>query len=249
MLTNEAKSIGEFLSALPLSIASPCLNLGSSTEYFRKIEQPCIEKYIVAPGEARGRRFIHADIKEAPGVDMAGDIYNPEFEAKLAASAPSSVLCCNMFEHVLDRPKLADICRTLVRPGGYIIVSVPRSFPYHIDPIDTYFRPTPAEIADLFSDCDIVMADIVSDRTYWQELSVLDMRQRLMTLLKVGIHFFLPFYKWERWKSRLHPLFWLFRRYSVSIVVLKRSPAAGKPSSICSGSASSYLSGEIRGHD
>src|SRR5581483_7834983 len=166
--------------------------------------------------------FIHADIKEAPGVDIAGDIYDPAFQAQLAAFAPSSILCCNMFEHVLDRPKLAYICKTLVRPGGYIIVSVPRSFPYHIDPIDTYFRPTPADIADLFSDCAIVTSDIVLDRTYWRELAVLDMRQRLMTLLTIGAHLFLPFYKWERWKNRLHPLLWLFRRYSVSIVVFKR---------------------------
>lgn len=244
MLTNEAKWIGDFLSALPLDSASPCLNLGSSTEYFRKIEQPCISQYITAPAEASGMRFIHADVKKAPGVDVAGDIYDPAFQARLAAFAPRSMLCCNMFEHVLDRPKLADICKTLVRPGGYIIVSVPRSFPYHIDPIDTYFRPTPAEIAELFSDCEVIASEIILDRTYWQELSLLDMRQRLMILLKTGAHLFLPFYRWERWKCRLHLLLWLFRCYSVSIVVLKRRsrPQNFEPLPGC-------YSGEIDGHD
>jgi hypothetical protein len=222
MLTNEAVWIGDILSALPLDMVSPCLNLGSSTAHFRKFIQPCIEQYIIAPGEARGMRFIHADIKEAAGVDVAGDIYNPAFQAQLAASAPGSILCCNMFEHVRDRRKLANVCIKLVRPGNYIIVSVPKSFPYHLDPIDTYFRPSPADIAELFSDCEIVASDIVLDTTYWKELSRLSPWERLMTLVKVGIHMFLPFYNWERWKTRLHPLLWLFRRYSVSIVVLKR---------------------------
>jgi hypothetical protein len=222
MLANEAIWIGNVLTALPLNVASPCLNLGSSTDNFRKIVQPCIERYIIAPGEARGMRFIHVDIKEAPGVDMTGDVYDPAFQARLAASKPGSILCCNMFEHVLDRQKLADICTQLVRPGGYIVVSVPKSYPYHLDPIDTYFRPTPADIAELFSDCEIVASDIILDRTYWKEISQLTIRHRLMTLVKIGVHFFLPLYKWDRWKSRLHPLLWLLRRYSVSIAVLKR---------------------------
>jgi hypothetical protein len=221
MLANEAIWIGNALSELPLVMASPCLNLGSSTEYFRKVIQPWIEEHIIAPEEARGMRFIHADVKEAPGVDVAGDIYDPAFQARLAAYAPGSILCCNVFEHVLDRKKLADICTRLVRPGGYIIVSVPRSFPYHLDPIDTYFRPIPTDIVELFSGCDIVTSDIVLDGTYWNEISQLAVRERLMTFIKMVVHFFLPFYKWDRWKNRLHPLLWLFRRYSVSIVVLK----------------------------
>lgn len=222
MLTNEAKWIGGSLLSLPSDAASPCLNLGSSTKHYREVVQPFIKQYIVAPAEACGIRFIHADIKGAPGVDVVGDIYDAEFQAHLAALAPATVLCTNMLEQVSDPKKLADICKKLVRPGGHIIVSVPRSFPYHPDPIDTYFRPTPADIANLFSDCEIVKSEIVSERTYWQELSTLDIQKRLITILKLGIHLFAPFYKWDRWKERLHPLLWLFRRYRVSVVVLRR---------------------------
>jgi len=222
MLTNEAVWIGKALSALPVDVISPCLNLGSSTAHFRKVLQPHIEKHIIAPCEARGVRFIHADMKEAPGVDVTGDILDPAFQAQLATMTPGSILCCNMFEHVLDRQKLAHICTRIVRPDGYIIVSVPRSFPYHLDPIDSYFRPTPADIAALFPACKIIASETVSDVTYWNELSALTLSERIMILAKSLVHFFLPFYKWERWKSRLHPLFWLFRRYRVSIVVLAR---------------------------
>ncbi len=221
MLMNEAIWIGRALSALPLSEASPCLNLGSSAGDFRKITQPWIQRHVIAPAEARGVRFIHADIKDAPGVDIAGDIFDPAFQARLAASEPNAILCCNMFEHVLDRQKLADVCMKLVRPGGHIIVSVPRSYPYHLDPIDTYFRPTPSAIAEFFSTCQIVTSEVVLEHTYWTEISALPVRQRLVELVKMAAHLFIPFYKWNRWKTRLHPLLWLFRRYRVSIVVLR----------------------------
>jgi SAM-dependent methyltransferase len=225
MLANEAEWIGSALAALPVEVISPCLNLGSSTAHFRTVVQPYIEDRIIAPNEARGVRFIHADMKEASGVDVAGDILDPAVEARLAAMKPGSILCCNMFEHVLDREKLAAACIRLVRPEGYIIVSVPQSFPYHLDPIDTYFRPTPADIAALFPNCKIIASGIVLDTTYWRQLSELRLSERISTLTKSLVHLFLPFYKLERWKSRLHPLFWLFRRYKVSIIVLRRDAA------------------------
>jgi hypothetical protein len=222
MLANEAVWISNAMSALPVEVISPCLNLGSSTAHFRKVSQPYIEDQIIRLNEVRGVRFIHADVKVEPGVDVAGDIFDAAFQAQLAALAPGSILCCNMFEHVRDRQKLAEACARIVRSEGYIIVSVPRSFPYHLDPFDSYFRPTPADIAALFSDYRIVASAIVSDTTYWDQLSKLELPELIPTFLKMLAHLFVPFYKWERWKSRLHPLLWLFRPYLVSIVVLKR---------------------------
>lgn len=221
MLTNEAIWIGKAMAELPVDMISPCLNLGSSTAHFRKVRQPYIEAHIIARSEARGVRFIHADIKEGPGVDLTGDISDPAFQTRLAAMAPGSILCCNMFEHVRDRQKLAEVCARIIRPNGYIVVSVPRSFPYHLDPIDSYYRPEPADIAALFPNCRVVASKIVSDTTYWNELSKLGLSERISVLSKALVHLLVPFYKWERWKSRLHPFLWLFHRYSISIVVLK----------------------------
>jgi SAM-dependent methyltransferase len=223
MLTNEAIWIGKAMSSLPVNMISPCLNLGSSTAHFRKVLQPCIEAEIIAPNEARGVLFIHADMKEAPGIDVIGDILDPGFQARLAEMTPGCVLCCNIFEHVLDRQKLAEVCVRIVRPGGYIIVSVPKSFPYHLDPIDSYYRPTPADIAILFPDCKIIMSETVSDSTYWAQLSKLTASERISILVKALIHLPIPFYKWERWKSRMHPFFWLFSRYRISALILQRN--------------------------
>jgi len=226
MLINEARWIGNALAELPLDQISPCLNLGSSTETFRKIQQPWIEQYVLAPGAKRGIRFIHADLKHAAGVDVAGDIFDSEFQRRLSSYSPRSVLCCNMFEHVTDRRRLAQACLTLSRQNSYLIISVPKSFPYHPDPIDTYFRPSPAEIADLFPGCRVIKAAAVRDSTYWAELSRQACRSRLAALLKTAAHLPFPFYKFDRWKSRMHPLLWMFRHYNVSIVVLRRTAPA-----------------------
>ena len=221
MLPAEAKVIGDLLAQLPLEEVSPCLNLGSSTAEFRKVRQPYITDDLTAPNERRGLRFIHADMKQEPGVDVAGDIFDPEYRANLAALRPASLLCCNMFEHVIDRPQLAKICQQIVRPGGYVIVSVPYSFPYHIDPIDTYFRPTPTELSLLFPDSEIVDAKIVVDGTFWQELQQQSLAGRALILLKTILHIPLPFIRWEVWKCKMHRLLWLFRPYRVSVILMR----------------------------
>ena len=221
MLPAEAKWIGDALGSLPADKISPCLNLGSSTGEFRTLIQPHIQNDLISPNEARGVKFIHADIKKAPGVDMAGDIFDPEYRMTLAAMRPASVLCCNMFEHVRDRSLLAKICQQIVRPGGYLIISVPYSFPYHPDPIDTYFRPSPSELASLFPDCEVISSRIVDDATYWEEMGQKTPTERLLATSKLLLHIPLPFYKWQVWKSKVHRLIWLFRPYRVSVVAIR----------------------------
>ena len=47
------------------------------------------------------------------------------------------VLLSNLLEHVQDREKLASSCEEIVGTGGLILATVPSSYPYHADPIDT----------------------------------------------------------------------------------------------------------------
>jgi hypothetical protein len=121
---------------------------------------------------------------------------------------------------VTDRPLLAKICREIVSPGGYIIISVPYSYPYHADPIDTYFRPSPAELASLFPGCEIVASNVVSESTYWDELQQKGTSDRLITVAKLLLHLPIPFYRWPIWKNKMHKLLWLFRPYRVSVIAL-----------------------------
>jgi hypothetical protein len=102
-----------------------------------------------------------------------------------------------------------------------MVVSVPYSYPYHLDPIDTGFRPAPQEIAELFPDYSLVDAAIVKSSTYWQEL------RSLSALLPAFARLIIVWRGWENWKARADRFRWLFRRYSVSIAVLRKPSSAG----------------------
>jgi hypothetical protein len=55
-----------------------------------------------------------------------------------------------VLEHVVDRPAFANAITALLPKGGRALVTVPNRFPYHPDPIDTNYRPTPEELRALF---------------------------------------------------------------------------------------------------
>lgn len=218
MRVEEAIWIGDRLRDLR---PNAVLELGSSTEDFRKRRHPHIDHYIHAPLRANGARTVHADLKPDPGVDIVGDIYDPHVQAKLASVSAEVVLCCNMFEHVLDRPRLASIIDGIIPAGGHLILTVPHSCPFHLDPIDTYYRPTPEEAAALFPGYQVQASTIVKSATYAQELLAKPTRapymlaKRVWWLMKVWM-------PWERYKELNHRLFWLFRPYRMSCVLLRK---------------------------
>jgi hypothetical protein len=148
MLAGEAKWVSRVVTALPAE-AFPLLNVGSQTREFRERDQPAIESHVFAPLRAAGRSVVHTDLREGDGIDVSGNLTDASFRADLiAAHGIKSILCCNVLEHVPDPSMLAASLAKLVdATGGHLIVTVPRSFPYHPDPIDTMFRPSPADLA------------------------------------------------------------------------------------------------------
>jgi hypothetical protein len=50
---------------------------------------------------------------------------------------------------------------------GYIIVTVPRRFPYHPDPIDLMFRPDVAELLTFFPGSRCVNGAIIDGGSFW----------------------------------------------------------------------------------
>lgn len=223
MRVEEAAWIRDRLSEIP--DVSPVVELGSSTLQFRTVSQPHIDRMIHAPLRARGVKVVHADIKAAPGVDVAGDILDPAVRAQLRAFRPRVLLCCNMLEHVEDRAVLAAACEDLLEPGGHLIVTVPHSYPHHKDPIDTGYRPTPAQLARLFPRLELVRSCVVESDTYWHEL-----RRRPRQLPRILlVRLYLLAKVWidrSAYADANHRLLWLFRRYKQSCVVL-RKPAGG----------------------
>ena len=152
MLKDEARWLGARLRLLDDQRLFPLLNVGSSTQKFREIDQPWIDELIFRPLRDRGGRIVHMDLKPAVGVDIVGDFNAPATWKDLVELAPRSIVCSNVLEHVAEsqRARLGAQMVELVQPGGYLIVSVPRAFPYHPDPIDTMYRPSPEALLTLF---------------------------------------------------------------------------------------------------
>jgi 2-polyprenyl-3-methyl-5-hydroxy-6-metoxy-1,4-benzoquinol methylase len=76
-----------------------------------------------------------------------------------------TVFAFNLLEHVSNYNKAAKNISSVIPKGGYLFVSCPREFPYHPDPIDNGFRPTPAELAGLFPKMKIIKKSIIYQKT------------------------------------------------------------------------------------
>jgi hypothetical protein len=159
MLVREAKWFAARIRELGDDALFPLLNVGSHTEQFRVHEQPWIDRYIYAPIRKRGRKVVHTDIKDSPGVDLVGDLTNPAFLTEVGQMRFRGAFCANLLEHVPNREEIGRAVVGAVQPGGYLLVSCPNVFPYHPDPIDTMFRPGVEEMAALFPGTTLVKGE------------------------------------------------------------------------------------------
>jgi hypothetical protein len=164
MFESEAIRLREIL--LGQGRVSPLLNLGSSDARFRTQTKPHIEAELFAPLRAAGIALVHSDLKTGEGIDVAGDILDPEVRARLGAVGFRAVLLSNLLEHVVDRAAVAAACEEIAGPGGLILATVPSSFPYHADPIDTGYRPAPAALAACFAGSEPLLLETVEDGTF-----------------------------------------------------------------------------------
>lgn len=216
MLEAEARWLRARLAELADEEVSPLLNLGSSDLEFRTVVQPWIDREVFAPLRARGAAVVHADLKARPGVDIAADALADDGLGRLQAAGARTILCCNMLEHVRDRAALARRLAALVPAGGALIVTVPASYPYHPDPIDTYYRPGPEDMSqELFPELRCVRAEVVDGPTYAPEL----LRRPWLLARDLGK---LPGLSRSPCGLAGSRLRWLWRPYQVSCAVLRR---------------------------
>ncbi len=173
MLDGRGAVVAGAAAGAPDGELSPLLNLGSSDLHFRTEAQPWIDREVFAPLRApAGREIVHSDLKTLPGVDIAADALSEAGLSRLRAVGARAILCCNMLEQ-RDRPggAGASAWRRWCPVGGLLVVTVPFSYPYHPDPIDTYYRPDPEDMSrELFPGLRLVRAEIVDGPTYAPEL-------------------------------------------------------------------------------
>jgi hypothetical protein len=220
MRPEEAETLAAWVRELGLEPGSVCLNIGSSTRHFRESEQPQIDRLFIRPLEEAGLRFVHCDMKKAAGVDEVGDILDPKFRARLKRHGAKLIVCSNLLEHLEDPLAFASASGDLVVEGGYGLFSVPSSYPYHPDPIDTMLRPSPGELAAMLPGWRVVKARELEVGNYWQDLK--NSGRPLSRLVRHAARVALPFYRPDTWRTNASRLMWLFRPYSISIVLLEK---------------------------
>ena len=199
---------------------SPLLNLGSSTRHFREQAKPHIERELFAPLRAAGVQVFHSDLKQADGVDLAGDVLDPAVRAELKGRGFRALLIANMLEHVRDRDAVIAACEEIVGHGGLILATVPSSFPYHADPIDTGYRPQSDELAAAFLGSEKLLSDAVQGLTYKEEIaarssSVWRELGRTLGFLLIG------FARPKSARGRFSRWRWYRRPYVVSLALVR----------------------------
>ena len=219
MFEAEACWLRRALEAFPPERLSPLLNLGSSSAVVREALQPWIDAEVFCPLRSRGVETVHVDMRELPGVDVQADLTDASDVERLSALQPNALLCCNLLEHVLEPKQLARHCLDLLPRGGLVFVTVPFSYPYHRDPIDTLYRPSPAELSELFGTARMLDGTILGAGVSYRDA----VRERPWILLRHVWRFPVPFLSFERWKRSMARLYWLVAEYRITCAVFEKT--------------------------
>lgn len=218
MFLSEAHWIKEQLEKIPEDQLYPIINVGSSTLEARRNPLTNFQEILFDPLEMKGL-VIHADIREGEGINISGNLKDKEFIDRIKKIQPATVLCNNLLEHIEGPHEIARSLLDVTKPGGHILVSVPYRYPYHYDPIDTMFRPSPNGILELFPNATMVTGEIINDhRTYFDKLKNDPYLARI-----IFFRSFLPFYKPKMWWYTVSYLPNMFKRFQVSCALLRKN--------------------------
>jgi SAM-dependent methyltransferase len=160
VFVDESLWVKRVLEALPLRAGMRVLDIGSSTLEFRTVVQPHIEQNVFGPLRERGLLVSHLDARNEPGVDIVSDVETLTGVDEIY----DLVLCTSLLEHVVDRDRTIHHVKRVVGPRGHLLLTVPRRYPYHADPIDTEFRPSVSELRALVDWPEVAAAEVVTVR-------------------------------------------------------------------------------------
>jgi len=218
MLIEEADWIKKVIEQHFKTEDFPILNIGSSTLKFRTEVQPFIDQKIFEHLREKGLKIFHTDLKKEEGVDINGDLNSQEFRAQLKGLCIKSVLCSNLLEHLEKPQEICDSILDILPNGGKLIITVPNSFPYHKDPIDTMLRPNIDELHAFFPGTSLLAGEIIeSPRSYLEDLI-----NNKTYLFKMVFTWLMPFYKYNDWRMMIKDLFNANQKYAVTCLLIEK---------------------------
>jgi len=217
MLRLEAEWLGERMARIPDNDLFPLLDLGSSTLEYRTQTQPYIERNIFAPLRARGGIVYNLDMKPEPGVDVVGNLEDPDFRARVSRMQVRSVLMSSLLHYLNSYSQVCEMVTSLLPVGGYLFVSGPFSHPHDADPIDTMFRPSIEEIHRCFPGTRMLDSAII-DGGNWRNWDAAERGGR--SLERTVLRLLTPFYRPEKWWQVARQSPYIFRHLTATAVVL-----------------------------
>jgi len=195
------------------------LNIGSSTKEFIELTQPYIKSNILDVLSAKNCVVKNIDIKDSEGVDLVGDVMDVTFIKQLKELNASAIICANLLEHLEDRKAFCNALTTILNKDTLLLVSVPFSFPYHEDPIDTLYRPSVNDLQNAFPKLKLVNGNIVHCGTFFQYITqnlsaVGKLKIFIVACIKAPLAYFYDKQKYLNW-------IWYFKGISTSCVTFK----------------------------
>lgn len=224
MLVKEAKWFRDRFQEFSAADMFPMLNVGCQSEEFRKVRQPWVDEFVFAPLRKAGHRVMHTDIRQAPGVDLVGNLLDPAFRQAIRGHGFRSVIFSNVLEHVSQPKELSEAVADCIPPGGLIFVSAPFRFPYHADPIDTMFRPDVQKLQRLFPNTVVERGDLLVCGNLTTYIFSRVVPNPIAFVQRVFHRASTPCEEIRAPNVAVwHMLPWLFRLFKISCVVARRS--------------------------
>ena len=170
MLETEACWIFDVITQLPLDLGDLVINIGSSIED-ANADSRAPSAWLIHNLKRHGLKTLNVDLKEGHGVDIVGDICSPVLQERLTSLKPRLVICANVLEHVVDVYAMSVAIQALTSTDCFLIVTVPRDYPYHPDPIDNGFRPSVEDLKNLFNAYHLVDSNEINEGGYLWKLA------------------------------------------------------------------------------
>jgi len=193
------------------------LNLGCGDVSRLARTKPWVHEHVFKPLADDGARVMHADAMPFPGVDVVCDLAAPDaLEFVRGTARPRLFVLANVLEHVPSdaRSGMLRKIEASMDQGDSLLITAPYDYPYHPDPIDTLYRPDPAELERLV-DLNWVEEAIVDCGSFREEFARMSFPKKVRKLLKV----LWVFQKPSSYLKGAHRLLFLFKPYRISIVL------------------------------